>query len=165
MFAADQILFEDDARRWKNAGLSADSLDRALTLLDHATAAGHPFASSTKAFAVMIHSGHLAAEPHFRAVLDDEHTTQRHRDQAYSMLASIAHMRPMLAADLKWADIPRGRHLAWADVLGEVSVLREASAAGSTAADSFMSHRIETLRQQASAGNADADSLLALLDT
>ena len=67
VYAAQQILFDEDGVAWKNTGLSADSLDHALELLERATAAGHPFASSTKAFTVMIHEDHLAAEPHFRA--------------------------------------------------------------------------------------------------
>lgn len=147
-----------------SSDVSADSLERALDLLDRATSAGHPFASSIKAFAVMIHDGQLAAEPHFRAVLANEHATQRHRDQAYSMLAFIAESRPRLKAGLKYNDIPYDRQLEWADVPGAFAVLREASAAGSTQADSLLRHRLDTLHRQRDAGNADADSLLTLLE-
>lgn len=164
VYAAQQILFEADRPVWKKTGLSADSLDRALALLDRATAAGHPFASSTKAFTVMVHEGHLAAEPHFRAVLEDPSTTQRHRDQAYGMLASIAGMRPRLEAGLQWRDIPPGQQLAWSDVPGAVAVLQEARAAGSQMADSTLRTRLDVLHRQRDAGNADADSLLALLE-
>ena len=73
---------------------------------------------------------------------------QRHRDQAYTMLAFIAESRPQLEAGLKHNDIPHGRYLQWTDVPGMVAVLREASTAGSTAADSLLQYRLTTLQRQ-----------------
>ncbi len=162
-YAANQILFPDGELIGKSA-ISPDSLDRAIALLDRATAAGHPIASSNKAFTVMVQEGLLDAEPHFRAIVENENTAQRQRDQAYGMLAQIAAARPRLEAGLDWNDIPPGRHLDWADVLGEIAVLREGIAAGSATARPFLETRLEGLRRQRAGGNADADSLLALVE-